>query len=54
MTTKLTNCYLFQSYAVAKKDLKEFTKDHAAKNDDKTIKAGVLHFAPKVNTGSKR
>ena len=42
---EFTNCYLSQSYAVAKKDLKEFTKDHASKNDDKTIKAGVLYFA---------
>ena len=30
------------SYAVAKKDVKEFTKDHALKNDDKTIKAGMF------------
>ncbi len=28
------------SYAVAKKELKEFTKDYALKNDDKAIKAG--------------
>ena len=29
---------------MAKKELKEFTKDHAIKNDDKTIKAGIVKF----------
>ena len=35
---------IYFSYAVAKKELKDFTKDHATKNDDKTIKAGNVNF----------
>ncbi len=39
----------FCSHAVAKRETREFTKDTAAKNDDKTIKAGQWTYQTAPN-----
>lgn len=39
MLSKCINGRICYSYAVARKDTKEFTRDMALKNEDKTLKA---------------